>query len=226
LSIPEILQRYVRMARVAGTEVEILGTDDLPGRLASLLTGSSNGSCRTADFKPCPTERPGASHVRVAAIPISGWPERLLRTIKEVVESVGYEIVTQKELSGKLTWNRILLEKASIGITFCPAFLADTGSILMPSGSGMGSLAGLLPEVHLALSYAEGCRGSLGDYIQEKRLSLPSRLTLVTGPSRTGDIEGTMTTGVHGPGKVLHFILQSNTLDPTFKRGKSAALWP
>ena len=40
----------------------------------------------------------------------------------------------------------------------------------------------------------------------------PSRLTLVTGPSRTGDIELTMTTGVHGPGKVLHFIL--DRVDP------------
>lgn len=210
MNIPEMLQRYVRMARIAGTEVEILRTDDLSGRLAALLSGPIPEACLTADFKPCPTERPGASHARLAAIPISGWPEMLLRTIRKVVESAGYEIVTQKELSGKFTWDRILLEKASIGITFCPAFLADTGSILMPSGSGMGTLAGLLPEVHLALSYAEGCMGSLGDYIREEGLSLPSRLTLVTGPSRTGDIEGTMTTGVHGPGKVLHFILQSS----------------
>jgi hypothetical protein len=205
-----MLQRYVRMARVAGTEVEILRTGDLPARLESLLSEPIAETCCTAGFKPCPTEGPGASHVRLAAIPISGWPEKLLRTIKEVVESVGYEIVTQKEISGKFTWDRVLLEKASIGITFCPAFLADTGSILMPSGSGMGTLAGLLPEVHLALSYAEACRGGLRDYIHEEGLFLPSRLTLVTGPSRTGDIEGTMTAGVHGPGKVLHFILQSS----------------
>jgi L-lactate dehydrogenase complex protein LldF len=33
-------------------------------------------------------------------------------------------------------------------------------------------------------------------------------MTLVTGPIRTGDIEATMTKGVHGPGKVVHFILE------------------
>jgi hypothetical protein len=206
----EMLQRYVRMARVAGTEVEILTTDGLPGRLASFLSGLTAESCRAADLKSYPTQGPGASHVRLAAIPISGWPEGLLQTIKETVKSVGYEIATQKELAGKFTWDGTLLEKASVGITFCPSFLADTGSILMPSGPGMGTLAGLLPEVHLAVSYVEGCRGSLGDYIREQGLPLPSRLTLVTGPSRTGDIEGTMTAGVHGPGKVLHFILQSS----------------
>ena len=53
----------------------------------------------------------------------------------------------------------------------------------------MGTLAALLPEVHLALSYAEGCRAGLADYLRERGNALPSRLTLVTGPSRTGDIE-------------------------------------
>ena len=66
-----------------------------------------------------------------------------------------------------------------------------------------------LPEVHLALSYPEGCRGSLADYLPDVSRALPSRLTLVTGPSRTGDIEATMTTGVHGPRKVFHYILTS-----------------
>ncbi len=210
MSISDMLQCYVRMARGAGTEVEILTSDELPGRLASLLSRPAVESYRTADSSRCQAEALVSPHVRLAAIPVSGWPGRLLQTIREMVESAGYDITTPKELSGKFTWDRILLAKASIGITFCPAFLADTGSIVMPSGPGMGTLAGLLPEVHLALSYAEGCMEGLADYMLKEGLSLPARLTLVTGPSRTGDIECTMTTGVHGPGKVLHFILQSS----------------
>jgi L-lactate utilization protein LutC len=58
---------------------------------------------------------------------------------------------------------------------------------------------------------AVGSSGSvvpgLGAHLAAIRSKLPSRLTLVTGPSRTGDIEGTMSTGVHGPGRVLHWIL-------------------
>lgn len=50
---------------------------------------------------------------------------------------------------------------------------------------------------------------TLDELLAERASERPSRLTLVTGPSRTGDIEGTMTTEVHGPGRVLHWILTS-----------------
>jgi L-lactate utilization protein LutC len=57
------------------------------------------------------------------------------------------------------------------------------------------------------LSYAKDCRPDLGGYLAEFGADIPSRLTFVTGPSRTGDIEASMTTCVHGPGRVLHWII-------------------
>jgi L-lactate utilization protein LutC len=106
------------------------------------------------------------------------------------------------------TWDRERLAGASIGITWRVAFLADTGSLVLPAGPGMGTLASLLPEIHLALSFAAGCRAGLADYLSQIGCSLPSRLTLATGPSRTGDIEAAMTPGVHGPRTVVHLILE------------------
>jgi L-lactate utilization protein LutC len=207
MSISEMVLRYAGMARAAGTEVHILRADDLSSHLASLLITLLSDSCNTASSIQHPVDTP-VTPARVAAVPASGWPERLLREVREILESAGYEITTPHERSGKIQWDRDMLEKASVGVTFCPAFLAETGSIVMPAGPGMGTLASLLPDVHIAISYAERCRVSLAEYLCEDGFSLPSRLTLVTGPSRTGDIEGTMTTGVHGPRKVLHLIVE------------------
>jgi len=110
-------------------------------------------------------------------------------------------------MDGGYEWNRLALGSAILGITFCEAFIAETGSLAFPCGPGLGTLASLLPETHLALSYAKDCRPDLGGYLAEFGADIPSRLTFVTGPSRTGDIEASMTTCVHGPGRVLHWII-------------------
>jgi len=198
VSKSEILERYARMARSAGAHVEFITADDLPGRLAPILFELAQ-SCN-----PAPT---GSAWPRVAALPASGWPQGLRESVEIILTASGYETIMPRKTPDGYTWDRDRLAGASIGITWCEQFLADTGSLILPAGPGMGTLAALLPEVHLALSYAEGCRAALADYLRERGTVLPSRLTLVTGPSRTGDIECTMTEGVHGPRKVMHFIL-------------------
>ena len=203
MSRSEILECYTRIARAAGTHVEFITADDLPGRLAPILRELA------ASCNPALTGNP---EPRVAALPASGWPQGLRESVETVLAASGYETIMPRKTPDGYAWDRDRLAGASIGITWCAEFLADTGSLVLPAGPGMGTLAALLPEVHLALSYAEGCRAGLADYLHERGKTLPSRLTLVTGPSRTGDIELTMTTGVHGPGKVLHFIL--DRVDP------------
>jgi L-lactate utilization protein LutC len=198
VSRSEILECYARIARAAGTHVEFITPDDLTGRLAPILRELSE-SCNPAPM--------GNMEQRVAALPASGWPQGMLEPVETILAASGYETIMPLKMPDGYIWDRDRLARASIGITWCAEFLADTGSLVLPAGLGMGTLAALLPEVHLALSFAEGCRAGLADYLREKGNTLPSRLTLVTGPSRTGDIELSMTTGVHGPRKVLHFIL-------------------
>jgi L-lactate dehydrogenase complex protein LldF len=182
-----ILNQYLTKARGIGVNVEPLSLSDLNLRLAALLNELKAES---------------------VALPLVGWPEPLLRTVQKVVEKCGSATVspTQK-IDGSHAWERSALASANLGITFCGAFIAATGSLAFPSGPGLGTLASLLPEIHLALSYAKDCRPDLASYLAEFGAVLPSRLTFVTGPSRTGDIEASMTTCVHGPGRVLHWII-------------------
>lgn len=201
---PEALKLYAQRAGAAGVEVEFIEPKDLPARLEALFYQMSGPSCSEASAKP-----PEFSHgaARLAAVPATGWPDGLREEVESILAASGFEIVSPRKRSDGYIWDRERLAGASLGITFCAAFLAETGSIATPAGPGMGTLASLLPEVHLALSYADGCREGLSDYFIDHSGSLPSRLTLITGPSRTGDIEATMTKGVHGPRRVLHWIM-------------------
>jgi L-lactate dehydrogenase complex protein LldG len=99
---------------------------------------------------------------------------------------------------------------ADIGISGVTWAVAETGSIAMASGPGTERLASLLPAVHVAIVERHQLLPDLFDlfrkYDAEGGGTLPSNLTMITGPSKTGDIELRLTTGVHGPG-VWHVIV-------------------
>lgn len=97
-----------------------------------------------------------------------------------------------------------------VGVTKAICGLADTGSILVADGKGGPLQASLLPGIHVAMLCTSNILPSL-----ENAMSLPvmrqSRAAVViTGPSRTADIEMSLTIGMHGPGE-LHVFLVHGT---------------
>ncbi len=94
---------------------------------------------------------------------------------------------------------------AEIGVTGCDAAIADTGSLVLLSGPGRPRAASLLPPIHLAVVGRGDLRFSTDEYFRERAdaMAAAACCTFVTGPSRTADIELTLTLGVHGPGRVI-----------------------
>ena len=105
---------------------------------------------------------------------------------------------------------RAAMLAAGVGITGVAWAVAETGSIALASGPGAERLASLLPPVAIALVERGQLLPDLFDlfakYDPAAGGQLPSNLALVTGPSKTGDIELRLTTGVHGPG-VWHVLV-------------------
>lgn len=95
-----------------------------------------------------------------------------------------------------------------VGITGAEAGLAETGSIVLRSGPGRPRMASLIPLVHVALLPTDRIVRSLAHWADRNAGSAAeaANLVVVTGPSRTGDIETTLNLGVHGPGE-LHVVL-------------------
>ena len=94
---------------------------------------------------------------------------------------------------------------ADLGITSCAWAAAETGTIALYATPTSGRLTSLLPTAHVALvrpsqivrTIPEGL-ALLADYAARQG-GFPSTVNLVSGPSRTGDIEGDLAVGAHGP---------------------------
>lgn len=102
------------------------------------------------------------------------------------------------------------LETCDAGITACESLVSQTGTILVSSATGGGRGLSILPPVHIVIAPVAAVVATLGDALHQVRQryegSLPSLLSFITGPSRTGDIERILVLGAHGP-KELFVIL-------------------
>ncbi|BCX03773.1 MAG: hypothetical protein KatS3mg053_1711 [Candidatus Roseilinea sp.] len=104
---------------------------------------------------------------------------------------------------------------ADVGITGCDWAIAATGTLVLSSGPGKPRMASLLPPVHIAVITTDQLVPRLEDYIAAQRAQRlgvfrrSSNVTLITGCSRTSDIEMHPVFGVHGPLE-LHIILIEN----------------
>lgn len=77
--------------------------------------------------------------------------------------------------------------------------IAETGSLICSSKGGRAVQAGLLPSHHVALLSPENIYSTIEDFFSSCGDTPPTNITFITGPSRTADIELTLTIGVHGP---------------------------
>lgn len=94
--------------------------------------------------------------------------------------------------------------KAEIGLTGCEAALAETGSLAMVGGPGRPRTPSLLPYVHVAVIRGRDMVLGMGEFFDRFKTQKPlPYVVFITGPSRTADIELSLTLGVHGPGKLI-----------------------
>ncbi len=102
------------------------------------------------------------------------------------------------------------LEACDAGVTSCEAIVAQLGSILVSSVSSGGRSLSILPHVHVVIATVDqvtaDLEGCFSDMLARHGQKLPSMLSFITGPSRTGDIERILVLGAHGP-KELYVIL-------------------
>ena len=96
---------------------------------------------------------------------------------------------------------RRTLLACDVGITSCDCAIAETGTLMVLARPGQERVSSLLPPMHIAIVERKQIVPDLIDAFDLLKPTLPSNVTFITGPSKTGDIELQLTTGVHGPGK-------------------------
>jgi L-lactate dehydrogenase complex protein LldG len=113
---------------------------------------------------------------------------------------------------------RGLLARADLGLSGVDYVIAETGTLVLMTRAGQMRGVSLLPPVHVAVARTFQIIATLADYLllvqaagADPQQYLTSCVSVVTGPSRTGDIELKLTVGVHGPGE-LHLLVLDDSI--------------
>lgn len=122
--------------------------------------------------------------------------------------SLADEFAVSAERAGFVVHRGAAPQIEGAGVSRAVHALADTGSVVLAAGPEEPRAASLLPYVHVTLVAEDVILPGLEELFAAVGDDLPSVLAIVTGPSRSADIEQKLTVGVHGPGEV-HVVIQS-----------------
>ena len=96
-----------------------------------------------------------------------------------------------------------------LGITGCLCAIAETGTIVVTSSAATPTATTLLPDTHIVVVREGDVVAGMEDAFERVRVRhdhMPRAINMISGPSRTGDIEQTIVLGAHGPFRV-HVLL-------------------
>lgn len=186
--------------------------DDLVGRFAAEVS-AVGGTAHVVDDLVAARKKMGEFLELSAARSALTWESPLLDRMglaamlgEQAIEHWSHSILAALEPSEQ----RHHMLDAGIGISGATWAVAETGSVVVASGPGTERLASLLPPFYVTVVEESQMLPDLFDlfarYDAATGQELPSNLAFITSPSKTGDIELRLTTGVHGPG-VWHVVV-------------------
>ena len=118
--------------------------------------------------------------------------------ITEILQTLGVELISPNA-------DKYAMSKCDLGITEADYLLPETGTLILHSSAEKPRAVSLLPRVHLAIVRPEMLRADMHQVFAEAKDK--NYLVFITGPSRTADIELTVTLGVHGPKNLYVWML-------------------
>ncbi len=124
--------------------------------------------------------------------------------VDDPLKQAGVEVVAWRDIEDF----RAVAAGADIGLSTAEWAIAETGSLVLTSGLGRGRSVTLLPPTYVVVIAVERILSTVPEAIEKYAGDggVPANVCFHTGPSRSGDIEMTLVTGMHGPGEV-HVIL-------------------
>lgn len=168
--------------------------DDLVAHFKTRALKLSSDVLETDDKKNVPQLL--ANYLRERSLPLSGvcWPE--LADLPWLAAGLA------------MTSNPAKNDDA-VGITGAFCAIAETGTLMMLGSANTPATTSLLPETHVAIVAPNRIVATMEDAweLMRKEVGQPPRaVNFISGPSRTADIEQTVTLGAHGPYRVLLII--------------------
>lgn len=113
-------------------------------------------------------------------------------------------------------WKADLFDTVDAGVTGTEAGIADTGTLLLRPGAHEPRTLSLVPPLHVAVLRASTLYASLVAALRAlaPESDMPSNLLLVSGPSKTADIQQTLAYGAHGPKELVIVLVDDLVAGP------------
>ncbi|HEY0857239.1 MAG TPA: lactate utilization protein C [Albitalea sp.] len=110
-------------------------------------------------------------------------------------------------------WKAELFDAVDAGVTATEAGVADTGTLVLRPGVHEPRTLSLVPPVHVAVLMASSLYASLPAAMQalSPQADMPTNLLLISGPSKTADIQQTLAYGAHGPKELVIVVVHDLT---------------
>lgn len=107
------------------------------------------------------------------------------------------------------SWKSELFNQIDVGITTTKGAIAETGSLILWPDSAEPRLMSLVPPVHIALLHADQIYETFAQVVSQQNWAdnMPTNALLISGPSKTADIEQTLAYGIHGPQQLIVLII-------------------
>ncbi len=178
----ERLGRFVQALEAVRGEVHRVG-NDWPNALFALLR---DRGVRGLLYGP------GGPHGTALE---QGWPD------PSAIELIPYEAPVE-------AWRDTLFDRVPAGFSSCRAAIAETGSLVLWPDSDEPRLLSLVPPIHAVLLDPRTIRSTLAELMADEGWEggMPTNALLITGPSKSADIEQTLTYGVHGPESLIVLV--------------------
>ena len=112
------------------------------------------------------------------------------------------------------TCNEADFKNMEVGITRCEYLIARLGSAMVSSKQASGRRLNIFPESHIVLAYSSqlvpDIKHALKNIRKKYEGNFPSLVSIISGPSRTADIEKTLVMGAHGPKNLYVFLIDDS----------------
>ena len=175
---------------------------DLAAQFTQAVTAAKGEVRQAADWETAVTELGRLlAEINAQTVVVNGdvasadWPGRF--------PAVQWHLVGQT--AGDL---RAFCAAADAGLSSADTALAETGSVILSSGPTESRMATLLPPIHIVLLPTSRLTSDIFTWTQARQETIPANITLVSGPSKTADIEQTMAVGVHGPKRFVVIVYE------------------
>lgn len=109
------------------------------------------------------------------------------------------------------SWKSALFENIDVGITHCLAGIADTGALVLWPSSEEPRTLSLVPPCHIAVIDESSIMSNFIEVIETQnwKEKMPTNALLISGPSKTADIQQTLAYGAHGPSELVVLIIKA-----------------